>query len=652
MKKALFFLFLITQFITIAQDYKFGKVSKLELQEKFYPLDSTAEAAYLFKKRRTYYNYVPNEGFQLVTECHERIKIYTKDGLGMANKAIVYYFPEAGDPEIVSSIKGYTFNLEGNKVVKEKLSGKSIFKEKINKYRSAKKIAMPNVKEGSVIELKYKITSPYYQFISDLQLQYHIPVKKLEYQVEVPEYFVYSKKSKGYYNVKLINETKSGNVGELLYRINVTKFDEENIPAIKDTEPFVANINNYRAGYEFELNSRDFTSFFGGLKTYSNTWENVSKQIYKSSSFGAELNKSSYYKDDLKQILATNTTEPEKLMAIFSFVKNQVKWNGFNSKYAEKGVRKAYLERTGNVADINLMLTAMLRSANFNADPVLVSTRANGIPMFPTLDGFNYVITCVELSTGGYVLLDATEPYSLPNVLPKRALNWNGRRVAKGGVSSWVKLTSSKLAVEENMVTVAIADDLSIDGIQRTKFLNLRALTYRKKYNHLNEEDVITALEEKNNFEIEDFKLINENFLGKPVTRNIKFHSEDLLESINGKLYIEPMLFLSQHTNPFKLEERKFPVDFATPWKVKNVVSIKIPEGYKVETLPESIAIGLPDNLGVFKFKISENNGNISTICSLQFSSSIISPQYYTYLKEFYNQLVKKESEKVVLVKI
>ena len=62
------------------------------------------------------------------------------------------------------------------------------------------------------------------------------------------------------------------------------------------------------------------------------------------------------------------------------------------SEPGQKGTRKAYLEGEGNVADINLLLIAMLRSQGVDANPVLVSTRNNGIPLFPTRKGFNYVI--------------------------------------------------------------------------------------------------------------------------------------------------------------------------------------------------------------------------------------------------------------------
>jgi hypothetical protein len=652
MKKTIILLLLLSQLSFFAQNYKFGKVSKEELQEQFYPLDSTADAAYLFKSRTTFFDYVPNIGFQVVTEYHERIKIYTNAGFEMATKSISYYTPENRSDEAVSSIKGYTFNLEGNKVEREKLSRSSIFKETLNEFRSVKKITMPKIKEGSVIELRYIIISPYTQTIEDLKLQYQIPVKKLEYQIQIPEYFVFNKRSIGYHYVKLIKEVKSGRIGDIDYRINITKFDESNIPALKNDEPFVSSVSNYRAGLKFELEQTNFISIGGDFNNYSNSWESVSKQIYKASSFGDQLNISSYYKKDLEKILENNISEIDKLLAIFQFVKNKVKWNEYYGIYAYNGVRKAYKERVGNVADINLILTAMLRSAGLNADPVLVSTRTNGVPLFPTIDGFNYVISAVKLATGGSVLLDATAPYCAPNILPRRALNWNGRKVTKDGNSSWIKLTSSEHALEENTVMVKITDDMTLEGLIRTKYDNLNALNYRNTNNHITEENLIPKLEEKYKFEIEDYKVVNKKILGKPIARNIKFISEDLIEEINGKLYIEPILFLTTHKNPFKLEDRKFPVDFVSPWKDVNRVSIEIPEGYKVEFLPESFAISLPDNLGVFKYQVLQKGGKISTTSILQFNNAIILPQYYAHLKDFYRQIVQKQSKKLVLVKI
>jgi len=57
---------LLSQLSIVAQNYKFGKVSKEELEEEFYPLDSTADAVYLLKERKTYYSYNSNKGFEIV----------------------------------------------------------------------------------------------------------------------------------------------------------------------------------------------------------------------------------------------------------------------------------------------------------------------------------------------------------------------------------------------------------------------------------------------------------------------------------------------------------------------------------------------------------------------------------------------------------
>jgi hypothetical protein len=609
-------------------------------------------------------------GFKVITDYHMRIKIYSKDGFEKATQYFEYYKPDSGNKERISSLKANTFYLENGKVKKKKISKDAIFDEKRSKYRSVKKITMPNVIEGCILEIKYSLISPYGS-IDDLRFQYDIPVKKLDYKIEVPEYYTFNKRFKGYYfitpNKSEINskitlrfKNRDRRVGALVttgysketvdYKNKIEKYIANNIPALKDNEPFVSSIHNYRGGVKYELTATRFPNT--APKVFSSTWKDIVKRVYNSPNFGSELNKTSYFKDDLTKVLNGTTNDNEKIMAIFNHVKSKVKWNDYKGKYTDKGVKKAYKEGVGNVADINLMLTSMLRVANLNAKPVLVSTRANGVPLFPTLDGFNYVIAMVEFTDGSYVLLDATEKYSSPNILPFRVLNWNGRKVEKDGTSSWVKLTSSKHALEDNYLSVKISDEGLVEGVLRSIYSNLKALNYRKNKNHLKEDILREQLEEKHTIEIDEFKLLNKNKLLKTVVERIKFSSEDLVEEINGKLYIEPLLFFVNSTNPFKLEDRKFPVDFATPWKDVHRVSIQIPEGYKIEILPKNIAIRMLEDLGVFKFQTSQIGNKVNTVCILQFNSAIIAPKYYAVLKGFYAKVVEKQSEKIVLVKI
>ena len=636
-----------------SQDYKFGKVSKAELEETFYKSDSSASAAYLYRKRRTYFSYDKNEGFQVITEVHNRIKIYNKDGFYKANINIPYYKPASGSDESILGINAYTYNLENGKIVKEKMSKKAIFLEKRSKNTSIKKMTLSSIKEGSILEIKYKRVYPYWG-IRDLVFQFDIPVKKLEYKVQIPEYFVFKKQSKGYYFPPLQETRDKGKISfgyndEIDFITYVSSFSGADVPALQDDEPYVININNYRGAIKYELSSTRFPN--APFKNYATTWDDVSKQINKSSSFGGELDKTGYFMDDLLKVIETSSDEYQRVSSIYNYIKSKVTWNEYYGKYTDKGVKKAYNDGIGNAAEINLILTAMLRSAGLNANPVLVSTKTNGIPLFPTLNGFNYVISMVEFTDNSYILLDATEPYAVPNILSPKALNWNGRKIEKDGTSSWVKLTPNKPSLESNIITLKISDDNSIEGSMTSSFSDYVALGIRISMSKLDEEQLIAQSEEDYNIEIEDFKIANQKELEKKLTRSFNFFSEDYIEEINEKLYFKPLFFLALETNPFKSEKRDFPIEFLIPWQDKHRIDITLPEGYQLASLPEQKTIALPNKMGIFKYLIQASGNTVSVFSILQFNSPTISTEFYPELKEFYKQVVEKQSEKIILIK-
>ncbi len=668
--KKLLTLLIVLSVIThgYSQNYKVGKVSKEELQEKFYPLDSTANAAYLYKKRRTYFDYDQAKGFVVITEVHERIKIYNKDGYDWATKQIKFYSPDSGESEKVSVKDAKTFTLVGGKIKEEKLSKKSVFKEQKNKYWSYKKFTMPNITKGCVIEWQYKITSPY-KSIDDVIIQYPIPVKKFESSIEIPEYYRYVVKQLGYLP---INEFKGdrkkkkvtttyrdsrpgGITGEsnsyeydFEFYIDVTKIEKSNIPALIE-EQYVNNINNYRSIIKYELSSVKWPN--KPIKYYSETWADVAKTIILSPKFGGELNKTNHLSDDMSTLKGSLTTVTAKIYGALEYVKSKIKWNNFTGNGVEKGLKKAYKEGVGNIVDVNLTLVAVLRELGVTANPVLVSTRNNGVPSFPTISGFNYVVVYAETPEGN-VLLDASEKYSLPNVLPLRALNWQGAVVRSDKSIDFVNLGSSTVSIEESNLLYKISEDGLVEGMNRKKYKNYAALRYRNRFGNIKEEDVILKTEENNDdIEIINFKASNVNDLSKPVAVLYKFEKEDGVEVIGDKMYITPLLFSATKENPFKLDKRDYPIDFGTPIEEKLNVSIQLPESYTVETLPESIAVGMNDDLGIFTYSVKQQGSKIQVSSNIKINKDVIPATYYAEIKEMFKQIVNKQSEKIVLSK-
>ena len=646
-----------------AQDYRYGKVSQEELEEQFNPQDSSAAATYLYNKRRTYYSYSKNRGFQVITEVQQRIKIYNEDGFKKGTQEIPFYKPSKGPKENVVIQKAATYNFYQGEIYQIKVPKDKIFEERLSKNIAQKKIAFPNLRKGSVLEISYKLTSPYEFYIDDLQFQYDVPVKKLECSVEIPEFYNFKQQSKGYYVLSSKNSTGGRSITwipgrdrgtsvrsyksvKLDYRINIEKYEADNIPALKDDEPYVFNMDNYRGGMTYEINYVRYPN--SAPQIISSTWSDVARNIY--SSVGFQIEKRKYYESAINPVIEQSKNDIEKIVNIFQLVKEKVKWNGYSSVYPDKDLKKGFEEGTGNVAVINLMLVSMLRTAGLDANPVLVSTRSNGVPFFPTRTGFNYVIAAVSLEDG-MILMDASEPFSLPNMLPQRAINWQGRLIMAEGNSRWINLNLGSKAIEDTFISAMLDTDGNLSGTLRFKFSNLGALNFRNLLGSIKEEDLIGNLEDENSIEIEEYKIANQFKLGKPITLSAKFSSEDLIETINDKTYIRPLLFRGYFTNPLKLEERKYPIEFDSPWKKKNTVTIIIPEGYSIESSPQTTAFALPDNMGIFKYQVLTSGSTIKVTSVLEFNRNTIPANYYEILKGFFGEVVSKQTEKIVLVK-
>jgi len=669
MKKGIFLVIAILSINLIqGQDYKFGKVSQAELEEKHHPLDASASASYLYKNRSSFFEYQEGEGFRLITEIHVRLKIYNPKGFDYATKTVSLY--KSGPRyEKFHGLKAYTYNLIDGKIEAYKLKKDAVFSTEASFYRDETKFTMSNVKEGSVIEYKYRIVSPFATNVNEFKFQYDIPVKKLVARFQAPEYYKFKTNIKGFLNVMPTKEIRADQINftdksrgyknhvfktsfqssKLEFNKHIWKYNLSDIPALRE-EPHVNNINNYRSAVKYELSSIEFPNTV--IESFASSWDAVVKKIYMNPNFGTQLDKSNYYKDDVN-ILIEGVTDPLKQVALlFNHVKSKVKWNGYYSKYTLNGVRKAYKDRVGNVAEINLMLTSMLRYAGINANPVLVSTRKNGIPLFPTREGYNYVVSSVELPNG-VVLLDATSKYSSPNILPFRVLNWEGRIIRKNGSSDLVSLYPNQKSKTTISMLANLNENGDLDGVVRTIKTAHKAMEYRASYIHRDKDEFLEKLEHKyDGIEISELSVKNELDLAKPVVETYNFVIENQTDIIGDKMYVSPMFFLTSTENPFKLENREFPVDFGYPSTIKYRINITLPKDYLVESLPDSKRITLPENLGAFKYVVVNKGDMLQLIVDSTINTSIISPEYYVYLKEYFKQYIEKENEKVVLKRI
>ncbi|WP_299756652.1 DUF3857 domain-containing protein [uncultured Pontibacter sp.] len=636
---------------TAAQVVKFGKVSEEELKMSSYDKDTSAAAVILSDYGFTRFDYIGD--LKVVFERQIRIKIFKKSAYDWADVVVPYYQKGSGK-EKVSSIRGFTYNLEDGEVKKDKLEGQSVFDEKTSEFWYAKKFTMPNVKEGSVIDVTYTITSDFVYTLRDWEFQQSIPVLWSEYRARIPEYFDYKFQMQGYNGLyKSENEKEVATGGAKVtpdtYN-NAYVWIMKDVPALKE-EKYITTLRDYQSKIEFELQRVHIPG--QASRTMTGDWAKVTTDLMSEDKFGVQLNRSGFFKDELAAIQSKYKGQEEQLAAIFSLVKNRMKWNGRNSLYANTTIRKAWDERTGNAADLNLLLTSMLQEAGFDASPVIVSTRENGrinTAMSPMISKFNYVIAQVKVGDKEY-LLDATDPLVTVGVLPGRCLNGQGRLIKKGA-DRWVSLTPATNYTKLFSANLTMNEQGEVVGTGRESLGGYGAISLRRTILDEGESKYTERLaKEVGDFKLTKPEIINLNELSNPldISYNISVNGSGRSNDI---IYLNPMLGRGEKENPFKLTERLYPVDFGTPVDETYICNLTIPEGYAIEEAPKSIAVNLPENGGRFMYMVQQQGNSVQVMSKVSINKPVFYAPEYAYLKEFYNQIIAKHAEQIVLKKI
>ncbi len=411
-------LFAFASLFSQKSTYKYGKISNEELTMRVYPKDTSAVALVLMLDGFTRYEFINND-FRVETDVCKRIKIFKKDGLEYATVTLPYYRKSYDESESIFDIEAFSYNLENGKVVKTKLEKKYIYDEEVSTNRRQLKFAIPNVKEGSIIEYKYTMSSNMYYDMPDWKFQSSIPLLYGRYEVKIPEYFEYHVEGKGYEKMKVqekpVNESftinyGSGQTQSVECSATETVYIVDSIPGLED-DKYLWNVNDFLSGLRFELMATRFPNSF--YKPYTRSWEDVEKTIKENTSFNSYINIKNPFAKEVAQIVSEQTDENVRMEMIYSLIKKKIKWNesyAFISAPAD-----AISKGTGNNAQINAVLISALKDAGFKSYPVLISRRSRGrLPLtFPSIDQLNTFIVAAQATDGKIFYMDGSAYYGV-----------------------------------------------------------------------------------------------------------------------------------------------------------------------------------------------------------------------------------------------
>ena len=625
---------------------KFGKISEKEMAMTAYEKDPDAPAVILFDK-----GYISWGRFDSY-ERHIRIKIFKKEAYDKANFRIAY---SRDRNQMVDGLKAICYNTENGKLVETKATGDNIQDEAINKYMDVKKVTIPGVREGSIVEIKYTIRNP---SIQDWYFQDDIPTIWSEYQMLIPEFYVFTKVGQGQtpYTVNTTDRTNETLTGtDFNYSLLDYHWIQKDVPAIKP-EKYMSSIEDYRTKLSFHL--EEIRAPGQITRKVMGNWSETAEMLMKDSDFGDFIDRKGAMKDEMATFIKETMTPLEKVQAVYEYVgKNfDAESYSFSSIYATTFLKEMKRKRKVTKSEINLIFLNMLTTLGIKATPVLTRSRDDGriATTLAALRRFNRVISYVKMDKDTF-FVDASGYPQPMKLLPFNALSGYGVELL--GKEKYAIVTpQSKINTRRfSQALLSLNTEGVLSGDINFTYIGYDAFQNRQTIKEIGIDKFAQSMVKEliADGKLESHKFENtETLSDAPMKGSVKLTTSAYVNKTDDKIYITPFLCFGEKENPFKAEERQFEIDYGTPRDQYYQITLTLPDGYKVEEAPKAERLQLPEGTMKFEYLLDIKDNKISINTKFIIKRSTFSPEEYSTLKQLYAQMLAKMGEQIVLTKI
>ncbi len=626
---------------------KFGKITATDFDFSKYKFDTSAAAIVIADIGDSHYEGNITKGLRLVFKHYRRVKILNRNGFDVAT-VMIPLFTRGVNGDKLRDLEANTYNLENGQVTTTKLDDKSVYTENFTQDIVLKKFTFPGLKEGSIIEYSYTQESAVQIFLKPWDFQGKYPCLWSEYNVSIPEQFNYVTLAQGY-NPYYINSTDN-NV-EFGFKATQHRWVMKDVPALKQ-ENYTTTIKNYVSRIEFQLSSIRSNGF---SRSVLPDWKKISENLMNSDNFGADLTKNnSWLDDDLKIITQHTSSKLEKAQNIYAFVRDNFKCVQRETSNTNNAIKIVFKNKSGNEAEINLLLCAMLNHEGVQSSPILLSTRGNGFAneVYPMVTRLNYVI-CGALIERSVYFLDASNQFLSFGHLLQDCYNGQAMLIDKDDPKPVYFIADS--LKERKQTSVFISNNeknpQDISGSFQTNLGYYESFNLREKLSTTKQTDFFKETSSLYNTEIE---IQNEGIdslklLEYPVAVHYDFTLKNA--AVADILYFNPVMSGMFKENPFKSVERKYPVEMPFTQDDAYVLDMEIPKGYIVDEMPKSAKVVLNEDEGFFEYVIDKSETNVQLRTRIKLNKANFEPEDYKTLRDFFAMIEKKQSEQIVFKK-
>ena len=619
----------------------FQPVSPEELKMTSEPQAPGAPAIVLFRQVDR-----DDRGISSHEDDYVRVKILTEEGRKYADVELAY----DRDLMNVTGIKARTIRPDGTIVNFEgKAFDKTIAKAKGVKYL-AKTFTLPDVQVGSIIEYSYSLDFAEYSApFSHWILSNELFTKSAKFSLKPYAGENWSIRWTWQFLPTGTNPPKQGND-------SVIRLETSNIPAFK-TEDYMPPEN--------ELKSRvDFIYSTEYIKEQDKYWESVGKKW--NSTVESFINKRKAMEEAVAQIVSPSDSPEVKLQKIYERVQ-QFRNTSYEVEKTEKeqkrekqkqaeNVEQLWKAGYGNGTALTWLFLALSRAAGFQAYGAWVSDRNNYFFRKETMDGNRLDANVVVVQLNGKNLyFDPGAKFTPFGLLPWTETGVQGLMLDKDG-GKWILTTLPESKVSQITRTAdlkLVPETGSLEGKLTVTYTGLEAMSRRVEERNEDETARKKYLEE----EVKEYIPVA---VDVELTKNPNWasSSNSLVAEFDvkipgwvsgaGRRALLPVgLFGASEKHLFDHAERVHPIYFQFPSQKVDDITVELPPGWKIATLPqEQSADG---KVITYSSKESSENNKLHLSRKLDINVLLLQQTVYGALRNLFMSVRTGDEQQVVL---
>ncbi|MEM6717800.1 MAG: DUF3857 domain-containing protein [Bacteroidota bacterium] len=584
--------------------------------------------------------------FNIVKNVHEKAEYVTANKLYFANEVLHFdSFTKIEDIEAITYLPN-----SGKKLEVDYIETKHEFDDGIfYSDQQTKNFTFPGVTKGAITDLRYKevISEPH--FLGLFRFGTYAPTQKAVLRIEFPKNVEIGYREFHTENIQIDfkkEETKNNNIYTWTTN-NVAKFSmEDNAEAALYHLPHVIlHIKNYTEnGETFPIlnNVNDLYNWYASLAKQVD--DNDLKKVYK-----------------IAEDIAKNyKTDREKAAAIYNWVQENITYVAFEDGlggFIPRGAASVCKNRYGDCKDMANLLYVMLNRVGIPSFRTWIGTRDrpylyDEVPT-PMVDNHMITATVIDNDT---IFIDGTDSYvnfgmpssftqtkeALIGISPEKfvlkTVPVQPAEKSKTSINTTITFEDGSIKASEKRV---------MTGYEKVDFVT--DYLYKKKDNS-EEEFLNTTLALGNN------KTKYQNIQVSPIeskyetlTLAFDLQIENYAKTIGSKTILNLNIDRALSKQKIDIETRKYAKKIDHQFQKEYTTTFKIPEGYKVTSVPKPIKYD--EKAYGFDIFYEQKEGNIIQHKNIYINTLRIEKEDFEAWNGFVKKLIKAYKKSIIIEK-